>query len=80
MGLLGVDLDIAGHAAARGYTGSTSAAYTQALSIATTVTAEVTTRTTIAFGTRFTTRAVALRDAGLAAFFGEAFGWFRNYG
>jgi hypothetical protein len=33
-----------------------------------------TTRTTVAFGARFTTRAVALRDAGLAAFFGEAFG------
>jgi hypothetical protein len=36
--------------------------------------ARFTTRTTIAFGARFTTRAVALRDAGLAAFFGEAFG------
>ena len=33
-----------------------------------------TTRTTIAFGARFTTRAVALRDAGLAAFFDGAFG------
>ena len=33
-----------------------------------------TARTTIAFGARFTTRAVALRDAGLAAFFGGAFG------
>ena len=32
------------------------------------------TRTTFAFGARFATRAVALRDAGLAAFFGEAFG------
>ena len=32
------------------------------------------TRTTFAFGARFTTRTVALRDAGLAAFFGEAFG------
>jgi hypothetical protein len=36
--------------------------------------ARFTTRTTIAFGARFTTRAVTLRDAGLAAFFGEAFG------
>jgi hypothetical protein len=34
----------------------------------------LTARTTFAFGARFTTRAVALRDAGLAAFFGEAFG------
>jgi hypothetical protein len=33
-----------------------------------------TARTTIAFGARFATRAVALRDAGLAAFFGGAFG------
>ena len=33
-----------------------------------------TARTTIAFGAGFATRAVALRDAGLAAFFGEAFG------
>jgi len=33
-----------------------------------------TARTTIAFGARFTTRAVALRDARLAAFFGGAFG------
>jgi hypothetical protein len=36
--------------------------------------ARLTARTTIAFGARFTTRAVALRNAGLAAFFGEAFG------
>lgn len=36
--------------------------------------ARLTARTTIAFGARFATRAVALRDAGLAAFFGEAFG------
>jgi hypothetical protein len=35
--------------------------------------ARFTTRT-IAFGARFTTRAVTLRNAGLAAFFGEAFG------
>ncbi len=33
-----------------------------------------TARTTVAFGARFATRAVALRDARLAAFFGEAFG------
>jgi len=33
-----------------------------------------TARTTIAFGARFATRAVALWDAGLAAFFGGAFG------
>jgi hypothetical protein len=31
-------------------------------------------RTTFAFGAGFATRAVALRDAGLAAFFGETFG------
>ena len=36
--------------------------------------ARFTTRTTIAFGARFATRTVALRDAGLASFFGEAFG------
>ena len=31
-------------------------------------------RATVAFGARFATRTVALRDAGLAAFFGETFG------
>ena len=36
--------------------------------------ARLTARTTFAFGAGFATRAVALRDAGLAAFFGEAFG------
>ena len=36
--------------------------------------ARLTTRTTVAFGAGFATRAVALRDARLAAFFGETFG------
>ena len=35
--------------------------------------ARITPRTTVAFGARFAERTVALRDAGLAAFFGEAF-------
>jgi len=63
-----------------GTTVTFGAGTTVAFGAGTTVTFEAgttvtfTARTTIAFGARFTTRAVALRDAGLAAFFGGAFG------
>ena len=73
----GLDLDARTVFTARAvFTTRTTVAFgartTIAFEAGTTVT--FTARTTIAFGARFTTRAVALRDAGLAAFFGGAFG------